>query len=201
MARLSTPVPDSDKENPVTCIVAIETPDGVWLGCDSQIGAWSNERLSVPKFCEVAPGVVVGVAGAWRMANILRHRWKPMPPAPGVDLDEWMFDSMEDIRRLLNEHGASKHDNSQQCTANGDSQSIVVVRGRAYSCGSCFSFFRPSTGYTAIGSGEPFALGSLATTRELEIDAESRVRLALESAERHNNGVLGPFTVKFVANP
>ena len=124
-----------------------------------------------------------------------------MPPAPGVDLDEWMFDSMEDIRRLLNEHGASKHDNSQQCTANGDSQSIVVVRGRAYSCGSCFSFFRPSTGYTAIGSGEPFALGSLATTRELEIDAESRVRLALESAERHNNGVLGPFTVKFVGNP
>ncbi len=182
----------------MTCIVALETPSGVWIGADSQIGEWCRESLAVPKICEAAPGVVFGIAGIWRTANVLRHRWRPDPPAVDADIDEWMFDAAEDFRRLLNDHGAAKQDNAQQHMPNGNGEAIVVAGGRAYSIGPSFSYYRSSYGYTAIGGGEPFALGSFATTERMGLPADDRIRFALDAAARHNNGVSEPFTVRFV---
>lgn len=182
----------------MTCIAALETTDGVWIGADSQIGAWCREALSVPKFHEAAPGVVFGVAGHWRMTTVLRHRWKPDAPTTDTDLDEWVFNATEDFRRLLNEHGAAKHENGEHNASRGDSQALIVVNRRAYSIGSGFSYFRSQYGYTAIGSGEPFALGSFATTVSLGLPPEVRMRLALDAAARHNDGTSGPLTIRFV---
>lgn len=182
----------------MTCIVALESPGGVWIGADSQVGEWCRESLASSKICQVSPGVAFGIAGLWRTANVLRHRWKPASPADGIDLDEWMFDAAEDFRRLLSEHGATKQDSAQHLMLNGDGQAIVAVGGRAYSVGAHFSYVRSRYGYAAIGSGEPFALGSLASTEREDMAPESRVLVALESAARHNNGVHGPFDVRFV---
>jgi ATP-dependent protease HslVU (ClpYQ) peptidase subunit len=53
-------------------------------------------------------------------------------------------------------------------------------------------FVEPSAPFAAIGSGAPYALGSLATSKG---EPTTRVRQALAAAERFCIGVRGPFRV------
>ena len=72
-------------------------------------------------------------------------------------------------------------------------QLLVATKGRVFRICSHLSVSESATGYDAIGSATPHALGSLASTEGRPPD--ERVGTALRAAERHHGGVAGPFTV------
>jgi hypothetical protein len=69
---------------------------------------------------------------------------------------------------------------------------LVGYRGALYCIDDDYSVGRSALGYEAIGCGDHFALGSLASTSG---DPEARVQMALYSAALHSTSVCEPFTV------
>jgi ATP-dependent protease HslVU (ClpYQ) peptidase subunit len=53
----------------------------------------------------------------------------------------------------------------------------------------------PALGYTAIGSGCPFALGSLYTTAKTKQSPMTRLRTALDAASEFSKGCGKPFEI------
>lgn len=72
-------------------------------------------------------------------------------------------------------------------------QLLIGVQGHVFRVCSHFSASETTTGYDAIGSATPHALGSLASTEGQP--AKRRVEIALRAAERHSGGVAAPFTI------
>lgn len=186
----------------MTCIVAIETPEGAWIGADSLTSAgWTVEAVAGGKLCEPVPGLIAAVAGEIRHANIVRHRWRPSPPAIGQEFDAWLYDAVESLREAVKASGSAWTDNGQENTSGGHSSVLLVAGGRVAYVGTNFAIWRPASGYAAAGSGEAHALGALYTTARLPIPAEDRVRLALAAAEAHAPGVRAPFDVRWQPRP
>jgi ATP-dependent protease HslVU (ClpYQ) peptidase subunit len=69
---------------------------------------------------------------------------------------------------------------------------LVGVRGRLFIVESDYQVVEPVAPFAAIGSGAPYALGSLATSRGAPA---ARVKQALTVAERFCAAVRAPFPV------
>ena len=69
---------------------------------------------------------------------------------------------------------------------------LVGYRGALYCIDEDYHVGRSALGYEAIGCGDHFALGSLASTSG---NPKARVQMALYSAALHSTSVCEPFTV------
>lgn len=157
----------------MTTIIFKETPKGVKIGFDSQVTTgWRKGELAYDKVF-VNNGVIYGVAGAVRDANILKYGNLPEIPDEEWDVDKWVTTELiPAIMGILQAQGALESQNGQ---ASSDSLLLVAVRGRVYRIGSYFSWLRHPDGLYAIGSGSDYAQGALvagaSVSRSLEIAA------------------------------
>jgi hypothetical protein len=72
---------------------------------------------------------------------------------------------------------------------------IICANNKLFEVQTDYSILQPSWGFCSVGCGESVAMGSLYTTRDLDISIPKRIELALEAAEQCLCGVQRPFTI------
>lgn len=72
---------------------------------------------------------------------------------------------------------------------------IVATPGRLFEVQSDYSVLEPELGICAVGCGEEVAMGSLITTKDLDMSPQDKIIKALEAAEQYCCGVQRPFRI------
>jgi hypothetical protein len=173
----------------MTCIVGIETPQGVMLGADSisgDTGSWTCWTADVPKLFRLGQ-YVLGFTSSWRMGDLLRHQLRLAPP-PATRVHRHMVVAVVPaIRACLKEGGfATTKDGAEV-----GGFFLIGTNGQLFQIGSDYQVNRSTHGYNAVGVGRDIALGALAATERGA--PRRRLRLALEAAGKHCMGVRGPW--------
>jgi ATP-dependent protease HslVU (ClpYQ) peptidase subunit len=172
----------------VTCIVAIKDGGKVHMGCDS-IGTdgWRKQARTRPKLFKKGP-LLIGYCGSFRMADLLEFNLDVPKLLPDEDLPTWMVKELVPaVRTNFKEGGyATKHDDAER---GGDF--LIAVRGRLFCIESDYQVGETTREYAALGSGEPFAMGSLFGTEGRAV--LDRLQVALEAAHEMCATVAPPF--------
>ncbi len=163
----------------------------VVMGGDSAMTNEEGDRtLRSPKVFE-RRGLLFGVSGEMRVGQLLQHVHEVPVLANGHDLEQFV------VRDLCGGLRTFLRDQAEELLPSQDDdelwQLLVGVRGRVFRICSHLSVMESATGYDAIGSATPQALGSLASTEGRP--PRERVETALRAAERHHGGVAAPFTL------
>ena len=182
----------------MTCIVGIEHETGVYIGGDSAgIAGWELTVRADPKVFRVGE-FLYGIAGSFRMGNLLRYAFvPPPPPKKRKHLDAYMVTAFIDTLRAVVEAGGTR-EKKNEVESLHNSSFLVAVRGRLFEIDSDFQVGRPASGYAAIGCGSSVALGALhALVVGVGLTHPTDcVAAALRAAEAHNIGVRGPFIIE-----
>lgn len=156
----------------------------IW-GWDSQVsGPYDFEVDGSKVFSN--NGVVFGVAGALRLANVLEYMDIPEPPMKSDAINRYVVKTLCDAIR--NECRYVDLSSNSEGQAGVEGSVLVSVRGRVYDIGSDFSACRNRSKTYGIGSGSAFALGALA--------AGADPLTALKIAAKMDTGTGGRLYVK-----
>lgn len=172
----------------MTCIVAIKDGGKVHMGCDS-IGSdgWRREARTRPKLFRNGP-LLIGYTTSFRMGQLLELNLSAPKMLPDEDPFAWMVkEFIPAARSALKDGGfATKKEDRE---AGGDF--LVALRGRLFEVQDDYHVGETDRGYASVGSGEPFAMGSLFSTNGQP--AADRLRIALEAAHEMCATVAPPF--------
>jgi hypothetical protein len=175
----------------VTCIVGVVgAQNKVWLAADSLgSSAGLRQEFVTPKlitrpleirkndaFKQYTP-VVMGYTGSFRIGNVLTKQLKL--PALSGPLDEYMVcDFVPEVMSVLDRAGCLR----EEAHVKSGGTFLFGVLGRLFEVQSDFSVLEPAVGYTAIGSGQEFALGALHALETTAYEAEQVAQLAVAAA-------------------
>lgn len=185
----------------MTCIVGLETADGVLLGADSwSDNGWSGERRADEKLFAAGP-YVIGFTTSYRMGQLLRYRLAlpaPVRVHEFSDADLLAFvatEFVDAIRAIFKDGGWGEREKERE----KGGAFLVALGGRLFGIEEDHQVMRSAHGYQAVGSGYQLALGSFATSEPLGWEPAQRVGAALAAADRHCGGVNGPFLLHLQA--
>lgn len=173
----------------MTCVVAVECPEGVWLGCDSRVtvddAPETRDTWARTKF--FARGeLLIGFAGKIGPCQVVQHIATWRGPKRGEDPEAWL------VRAVAPAIRTACHANDMlDADGNLRADFLLCYRGRVWTLAMDHSLVTSQYGYAAIGSGFPWAQGSLCSTEGEP--ARQRLHKALKAAARHGAGVAGPF--------
>ena len=158
----------------MSTVVGLKTKNGVWIGADSRASTEEGEiRPQIANKIITNGPYLIGFIGSVRGGQIIREEYFKAPKNPF----DWPDALIEQCQK-------------KSCIATGDSQTTMMLcnyliadsrSGKLYEILIDFQMNEIEE-MTAIGSGSPFAFGSLFTTRELNINEEDRVVFALQAA-------------------
>jgi ATP-dependent protease HslVU (ClpYQ) peptidase subunit len=174
----------------MTCIAGLRQGGKVYVGGDSAgISGWDVTIRADPKVF-VTGAYAMGFTTSFRLGQLLQFRLKlPEPPRSPRRLYPFMVNEfVEAARECLKTGGVA----TREKEAEQGGTFIVGVRGRIFIVESDYQVVEPSAPFAAIGSGAPYALGALATSKG---GPAARVRQALAVAERFCAGVRAPFRI------
>lgn len=174
----------------MTCIVGLRHGKDVLVGGDSSgIAGWELTIRKDPKIF-ISGRYAIGFTTSFRIGQLLQHKLKlPAPPKGDGDLHAFMVNEfVEATRECLKVGGVASKDKEVE----QGGTFIVGVAGRLFVVESDYQVVEPAWPYAAVGSGAPYALGSLATSKGEPL---GRVQKALAIAEQFSIGVRGPFHV------
>jgi hypothetical protein len=163
------------------------------MGADSATSTEDGDR-SIQRLAKVFTrnGMLFGCSGEMRVGQLIQHAYEL--PTPGAEHDPEQYvirDLGLGLRAFLHEHAEELLPGPED----DEMWSLLVgLRGRVFRLCSHLTASESATGYEAIGSGAPYAVGSLATTEDMT-DPHRRVEMALRAAERHDGGTAPPFTI------
>lgn len=179
----------------MTCIAAIACKGKVYMGGDSA-GVDANYCIQTrtdPKVFE-KNGFLIGIAGSFRMGNLLRFKFQPPAPVEDEDAYEFMCTTFLDAVRLcFIEGGYAQKENNVEVI---DGTFLVGWRGSIYIIEADYQIGTVAEDYAAIGCGMDLALGALYSTKGKP--PQDRLRNALEAAAKFSAGVRGPFVIESV---
>lgn len=177
----------------MTCIVGVETPDGVVIGADSAGVSGYSICIRADEKVFRSGDFVFGFTSSFRMGQLLRYKLTPprapAPSAKQAERDRWMTSEWIDaVRQTLKTGGYAEVEN------NVESGGLFLVgwRRTLYIVGDDFQVARPLSGEWAVGCGSDLALGALFCARG---QPRARVRKALGAAAAHSGGVAPPFRI------
>lgn len=185
----------------MTAVAGLVSEGRVHIGGDSAaIGGDSITIRTDPKVFthpQVQPGRpeqpdfwVFGYTTSYRMGQILQHAFTPPDLPDGEDLHRFMCTTFVDAMRETFKHaGWARDDSGVEETGTF----LVGVKGRLFVIDEDYQVGEPADSYAAVGCGDDLALGSLHTTRHLNMTPRQRLRAALSAAAHHSTGVAPPF--------
>ncbi len=179
----------------MTCVVAVEGPEGVWLGSDGRVttddAPETVDTWTRPKYF-TRDDLVVGFAGKIGACQLAQYVATWRGPKRGEDSEAWLVRAVAPaIRAACRAHDMLDADGHMRADF------LFCHRGRSWVLALDHSLVASRHGYAAIGAGASFALGSLASTTGQR--PKDRARLALEAAERHAPSVARPFSYHLAA--
>lgn len=179
----------------MTCIVALKDKNSVWIGADS-LGSnlYTKAVQSMSKVVrhETFKNVLMGFTCSFRHIDILRY-------------DEEIFNKLDwyENRNIDHKYMVTKFipKLQERFEKEPDKETkeainfIVATDNEIFEIQSDYAVLVPKDGYCSVGCGEDIALGSLYTTRDLEMTPQERIIKALEAAENVSCGVQRPFVI------
>lgn len=183
----------------MTCIVAIKDKDTgtVWMGGD---GVASDPTSHMPR---VTPKVfkneeaLIGYSASYRLGDIVQYHFTtPEDPRDAYDHRYMCSIFVPFLSNVLSEQG-------YDWTAEEEGELLVAIRDRIFVIQHDLHVGEYTYDYYAIGSGQDYAMGSLATmdivSPGLKVSAklatEDKVLTALEVASFFSGTVGPPFTI------
>lgn len=140
----------------MTTILAVQTPQGAYLGADSQISDESKRYFSssTPKINKVGKWLIAG-AGDVFPAELIAYHWKP-PAYDQTPLIRFMGAKVvPSIAKLFKEHN---YDHLKD----GNSFSFLFVfKGQIFEFAEDLSVIQTDGGIYGIGSGSGYGIGYL----------------------------------------
>jgi hypothetical protein len=168
------------------------------MGADSAaVSGWEREEIAVPKLFSLGP-LLVGVAGAPRVADVLRYAPYESPLfAQGASTHKRLHaalvsDFVPWLRRLSDEEGLTAQDEGHTVLV-GNTALLVGCCGLVFTVNADFAVITFADGYTAIGTGAPYALGALFLAAHG--DPAAAVLTALQASAKYCTRVFEPFKI------
>lgn len=142
----------------MTCIVGLEFGNTVILGGDVQGTGRNNKVVHTQPKVFVRGGVAFGYTTSYRFGQILEHNMQsPVIPADDAEIYRWLVTVViPDIRAILVVNG--------YCDGKSGGTALLGIRDQLWELQDDFSVLRSRSGYSAVGSGNEYAKGSLATS-------------------------------------
>ena len=147
----------------MTTIIAKETANGVEIGFDSLCTGYDAFDLDQNKVF-VNSGMIFGVAGRLLLATELKHAELPKPPVhPSANIEKWLTSRLvPKLRQILNEIAPRRGNDGFSM------QILVVIHNKVYEISGDTGWHRRKDGIYTVGSGSPYAFGTLANGGSVE---------------------------------
>jgi ATP-dependent protease HslVU (ClpYQ) peptidase subunit len=171
----------------MTVLVAVESPEGVVLGCDSFLGGEALRDLHHgPKWRRLGPLVIAGAGQCFpdQALGTLRVDSRPRRREDGRD---WIARA---VVAPMVERGSWRREGIAAAF-------LVAYRGAVYEIDETLGVSRSARGYAASGAGYAYAYGALHATEGRP--ALERVRAALTAACEMSPVCCGPLHVEVFA--
>ena len=174
----------------MSTVVGLKTKKGTWIGCDSRASTEDGDIRPVvaQKIFNNGP-YMIGFIGSIRGGQITYPEYFT-PPEKMSDWPDALISQCENKR----------------CLGIGDQQTSIMLcnyviadkrDGKLYEILVDFQLNEIDE-MTVVGSGSAYAYGSLFTTRELNINGDKRVLMALKSAGKFDTATGDPFYIEKV---
>lgn len=174
----------------MTCIVGLETKNGVIMGGDS--GSSNGYDYSATRLKKVFKRgkFLIGYTTSFRMGQILQYSLKVEKQKKNQDDLEYLATTFIDaVRKCLKDGGYKKTENDVE----EGGTFLVGYKDKIYCVDSDFQVNSSRDGFDAIGCGESFAKGVMFVNSGLS--SKKRIKQALKAAAHFSNGVCGPFHI------
>lgn len=179
----------------MTCIVAVRTDDGIWMGGDSAgTDGWLRQHILATSKVWRADEYLYGICGSLRMGDLLRYKFSAPKPFEGDDVRSYLAGRwMDDLRKCFKDGGF----NREKDGADAGGTFLVGYRGHLMMVQDNYSLVESADGLLAVGCGDEYAMGALHASDGRK--PEARVQVALEAAARFSAGVAPPFHIEHLA--
>lgn len=180
----------------MTILIICKDKKGWVLGSDThEIDGRRGSKIKNSKFTNLKIQVVndeelkisennfwIGLCGYGRVSEFINNKFNP-PKQKESDV-KYIYDWCKELKNQLEDYNLVEEENNIKNTA---SFMIVLYNNQVYEIDKNFGITQTVEKYYALGCAEEIALGSLYTSKNLkEMDAEERVKLALESCTYHD---------------
>jgi ATP-dependent protease HslVU (ClpYQ) peptidase subunit len=172
----------------MTTILAVATPQGSYMGADSQITDGDKRILSpsTPKIVKVGK-YLLGISGDCRPGDVLMYNWKP-PAYDGTDPVKFMG------RKVVPSIIAAFKAQGYDYTKEGTSYSyLIAFAGNVFEIGDDLSMSQSSDGIYGVGSGSPYGLGFLACSE----NPKDEILKALQVSAKYDINTSEPFQLEY----
>lgn len=188
----------------MTLIVGLVEPDGehAIVAADSRsfdgygLGYNSVQTAKLSMFYVGGYVLTIGIAGSWRISQIIRHALEVSPPSGSESVIKWIVSKLtKKLRATLKEGGALTIDELTSVESM-ESDLLINFRGHVYGMQSDFSLLRDERPISAVGHGGVAAMASLYTSGLLDsVPPMQRVQLAMKSTAMIDATVGEPFHI------
>lgn len=168
-----------------------------WMGCDSlgSNGYTKATELSSKAFRnEIFKNVLIGGTTTFRHLDLLRYSdelFDEIDRYKNTEIDH-KFMVTKFIPKVIRLFKDGIIDETE--TKRGGNF-IVATPDRLFEIQPDYSVLEPELGICAVGCGEDVAMGSLITTKDLDMSPQDKIIKALEAAEQYCCGVQRPFRI------
>ena len=170
----------------MSCVVGLIQNGKLYMGSDGLATTEDGERR--PVICIkifTNKNYLIGYTGSVRHGQLIGPRYFDPPKS--------IYDLPEEIRKKFDESGAMMlMDNGQQMHA---SNILIGHKGRLFEILIDFQMNEVMGNFTGIGSGSPYAMGSLFATKKWK-SPEKRIINSLDCAKEYDRSCGRPYTIE-----
>ncbi len=183
----------------MTCIIGYfdKENDSVWIGGDSlgSNGYTKAVQNSSKVFRnDTLKDVIMGSTSTFRHIDLLKYsenlfdKLETYEP-PEINHKYMVTKFIPKVRSLFKDGICFENDMNKGATF------IIGAKNKLFKIQDDYSVLEPQLGFCSVGCGEDIAMGSLITTKDMDMDIPKKIELALSSAEQHSCGVQRPFRI------
>lgn len=183
----------------MTCIIGMidKENDCVWIGGDSLGGnGYIKTIQSQSKVFrnKTFKNVIMGSTNTFRHIDLLKYSDKlfdeiDMHKSTELNHEYMVTKFIPNVITLFKEGVVNYSETSRGANF------IVGAGDKLFEIQEDYSVLEPLLGFCSVGSGEDIAIGSMLTTKDMEMTVPKKIELALKAAEERSCGVQRPFTI------
>jgi len=171
----------------MSCVVGIIENKTIYMGSDGVATTEDGEKRPIKATKIFRNGnYLLGFTGSVRAGQVIFPEYFD-PPTNVYELPDAIREHMSHKGTLMiGENQVQMH----------NTNFLVGYQGKLYEILIDFQMNEIKGGFTAIGSGSTFALGSLYTSKQFSLHPEERIEIALEAACEYDMACGRPFHIE-----
>jgi len=171
----------------MSCVVGLIQNGKIFIGSDGRATTGDGETRPIKTIKVFRNGkYLIGYTGSVRTGQVLQERYFEAP--------DDIFEFPDAIREHLGNKGTLLANDEQAQMQNANF--LIAFENSLYEILIDFQLNEIDGGFTSIGAGATYALGSLHTTSKLMLSPEERVNAALEAACRYETSCGKPLDIQ-----